>query len=91
MKDPKTEEKYKKDLETCHIDATPSGVVSLAALVPMIVVFASLLFGYIIPFALDSSFNNFFFVLIGIVAALAFYPVLIKIPESHRRNTIANY
>ncbi len=70
----KTAEKLVKDIETCHLNVSPSGVFSFAILLPLLIV----IFGSLIAFAVFKLFFLVFF--LSIVGILSFF-ALKKIPN----------
>jgi hypothetical protein len=59
-------------IETCHLDVTPAGVTSLALVVPLFIVLASVVFGWGIPYLVsEGDFNGLFFVVFGLIAAVS--------------------
>lgn len=72
--DPKKSEKMQKDIDACHLNVTPSGVISLSILVPLIII----IFGSLIAFAI---FQLMFFVVFFLVAGVLLIPALQKIPS----------
>ncbi|PIN73107.1 hypothetical protein COV20_06410 [Candidatus Woesearchaeota archaeon CG10_big_fil_rev_8_21_14_0_10_45_16] len=72
--DPKTSAKMIKDIEMCHLNVTPSGVMSLAILLPL----AIIIFGSLISFAI---FNLFFFVIFFMIAGMLLIPALQRVPN----------
>ncbi len=70
----KQAEKIQKYLDVCHLNVTPSGVVALSFVLPLLLMF----FGSIISFIV---FQMFFFVIFFMVAGLLLIPALQKVPE----------
>ncbi len=79
--DPKKAVQQQKEIDVCHLNITPSGVVSLSLILPItIMVFGSLL-AFSIPtilFELEPMFFLVFFVLIG---GLLMIPALQNVPK----------
>lgn len=70
----KQAEKLTKQIETCHLNCTPSGVIALSFLVPMIFI----VFGSLISFAIfNLMFLVFFCIFFGMAMIFAFQ----KIPQ----------
>jgi len=75
--DPIKEKEMRKDLDTCHLNCTPSGVVSFAILGPMVFIIISSIFGYIFPYIVDGSTEGsmFFLVFSFIVGMILMLPL----------------
>ena len=71
--DAKQKEKLQKDLDVCHLNTTPSGVISFSILLPVAVMFL----GALISFAV---FQMVFFVFFFLFAGLLMIPALQRIP-----------
>ncbi len=69
----KQKEQLQQDLDTCHLNTTPSGVVSLSILLPVSI----MVFGSLIALAI---FKMMFFVFFFLFAGLLMIPALQKIP-----------
>ncbi len=67
-------------IKTCHLQTTPTGVMSFAILVPMLVILGSMLFGFIIPYLLTGKATGMFFILVGMIMAMSLILPLQKIP-----------
>jgi hypothetical protein len=63
-----------KDLNACHLNVTPSGVMSLSFLLPLVVI----LIGALVSFAI---FQMMFFVVFFLVAGMLMIPALQKMPK----------
>ena len=72
--DPKTAVKYQKNIDMCHLSVTPSGVISLAYLLPLFVI----IFGALGSYAL---FHLPFFIVFFLILGVIMIPTLQKIPE----------
>jgi len=59
--DPKKAAQYQEDINTCHLNITPSGVVSFSILFPLFIAVVGGIFGYFIPLLFGEA--TFFFVL----------------------------
>jgi hypothetical protein len=70
----KQKEKLQKQIETCHLNVTPSGVVALSFLLPMMFI----IFGSLIAFAI---FNMIFLVFFCIFFGMAMIFALQKVPQ----------
>jgi len=66
--------KLQKDIKTCHLNVTPSGVMSLSILLSLIVI----VFGSLIAVAI---FKMFFFLFFFLFMGLAMMPALQKVPQ----------
>ena len=70
--DPKNVPKIQESIDTCHLKVTPTGTMSFSMLVPVAIILVSLVLGWLVPYALTGGeFNSFFFVIFGLVAAVA--------------------
>src|SRR3989344_3632996 len=72
--DGKTAEKLQKSLDICHLNCTPSGVISLSIALPLIVI----VFGSLISFAI---FDMLFFVVFFLIAGMLMIPALQNTPD----------
>ncbi len=72
--DQKTAEKLQKNLDVCHLNTTPSGVISLSIALPLLVI----VIGSLISFAI---FNMLFFVIFFLITGVLMIPALQKTPE----------
>ena len=72
--DGKTAEKIQKSLDVCHLNCTPSGVISLSIALPLLVI----VFGSLISFAI---FDMIFFVVFFFVAGMLMIPALQNTPN----------
>src|SRR3989344_1178264 len=72
--DPKKAEIMQKDIEACHLNATPSGVISLSILLPLIVIFV----GSLVSFAI---FHLIFLVMFFLILGMLMIPALQKTPN----------
>ena len=70
----KKEEDLKRNIETAHLNATPTGVVSLSILLPL----AVMVIGGLLSFAV---FQLFFFVIFFLFVGLLMIPALQKVPH----------
>ncbi len=78
--DPLKAEVTQKNLDVCHLGATPTGVLSLAVLVGLLVmVFGSLLL-FALPVLLGAE-PMLFLVMFSFISGLLMIPALIKVPE----------
>jgi hypothetical protein len=78
--DAKQAPKIQEAIDICHLKITPTGVMSFSFVVPAIMVFLSILFGWIIPYLMnDGEFKSYFFVFVGLIAAAAMILPLQKI------------
>jgi len=71
--DLKKSEVMQKDIEACHLNVTPSGVISLSILLPLLVIFT----GSLVSFAV---FKMFFFVVFFLIAGMLMILALQKMP-----------
>ncbi len=77
--DPKKAKKVQEDIDICHLNITPSGVISFALIAPiLLIIFGSLTFFLI--------FQSFFFVFFFLIASLALIAPLNKVPEFMANN-----
>ncbi|MBW2995078.1 hypothetical protein KY312_01895, partial [Candidatus Woesearchaeota archaeon] len=76
--DPKKEVQYQEDINTCHLNITPSGVVSFSILFPIFIAVLGGVLGYLVPLLLGES--TFFFLFFFLILALVLMLVLNKIP-----------
>jgi hypothetical protein len=67
-------------IKICHLEVTPSGVMSFSFVAPVVIAFAIILVTYIIPSFIFSAKGSMFFVLFGVMAALAVIIPLQKLP-----------
>jgi hypothetical protein len=67
-------------IKICHLDVTPSGVMSFSFVVPIVIAFTIILLTYIIPSFVFMTEGSMFFVMFGIMAALAVIIPLQKLP-----------
>jgi hypothetical protein len=74
--------KIEEAIRISHLNITPTGTMSFAAFVSILIVFASFILGYIIPYVLTqgATADNFFFIFFGIVMALILFIPLTKLP-----------
>ncbi len=75
-----TAEKKQKNIDACHLNATPSGVTSLAILAGLAVI----VFGSLATFALPVLFGlepMFFFVIFFTIGGLLMIPFLQRVPD----------
>jgi hypothetical protein len=80
--DPKKEKIIKKNLETCHLDCTPTGVASFAILGPMVFIIVSSFLGYLIPILVDGTTEGgLFFIVFSFFVGLILMLPLNKYPE----------
>lgn len=84
--DKKTVPKLQEAIQTCHLHITPTGVMSFSLLAPALIILISIVLGFMLPFALTGGeFVEFFFVLSGLIGALAIIVPLQKAPFSFAR------
>lgn len=67
-------------IKICHLDVTPSGVMSFSFVVPIVIAFSIILVTYVIPSILLAKQGSMFFVIFGVMAALAVIIPLQKLP-----------
>ncbi|MBI2573615.1 hypothetical protein HYV86_07155 [Candidatus Woesearchaeota archaeon] len=72
--DAKSAAKYQNDIDMCHLNVTPTGVVSLSVLLPLFVIF----FGTLLSYAV---FGLFFFVIFFLIVGAILIPVMQKVPS----------
>tara|TARA_Y100000034_G_scaffold87951_1_gene105501 strand:+ start:4043 stop:6337 length:2295 start_codon:yes stop_codon:yes gene_type:complete len=68
-----------ENLETCHLNITPAGVMSFSILIPIFVVVFGGIFGYIIPMLIGES--TLFFALLFLLVGGILLMILPKVPE----------
>jgi hypothetical protein len=76
--DPNKVAGYQADIDTCHLNITPSGVVSFSLLFPIFLAIAGGLLGYVVPLLLGET--TFFFVVFFLISSLILMLVLNKVP-----------
>ena len=80
--DKKKVAQIQEDLNTCHLNCTPTGVSSFAILGPMMFIVIFSILGYIIPFFLDGTTEgSFFFVVFSFILGLILIVPLGKYPN----------
>ncbi|HLC97288.1 MAG TPA: hypothetical protein VJC21_00715 [Candidatus Nanoarchaeia archaeon] len=72
--DPQKAEKLQKDIVACHLNITPSGVLSFAILLPLLIIVS----GALVSFAV---FQLFFFVIFFVVGGLLLIPFFQRLPS----------
>ncbi len=77
--DPKTEPKLQDAINTCQLNTTPTGVYSAALLLPLIMVFGSIVIFFLFPLLLGGT-GNMFFVMFFLFGALGVFMVMQKLP-----------
>src|SRR3990167_3237788 len=78
--DPTKAKIVQKDLDTCQLNCTPSGVLSFAVLAGLVII----VFGSLIAFAIPTLFGLpplVFLVVITFMSGLLIIPVILKIPN----------
>jgi hypothetical protein len=70
---PKQAENLQKYIDLCHLNVTPTGVISLSLLLPIVII----VFGSLISFAV---FNMMFFVFFFVAAGMLMIPALQRVP-----------
>jgi hypothetical protein len=77
--DKKQVPKLQEAIDICHLNITPNGVASFGILVPLLVIFLGIIFGFLIPYALTGAAS---FLLIGffLVMGVVLMAVLNKLP-----------
>ncbi|MBD3209720.1 hypothetical protein GF367_04890 [Candidatus Woesearchaeota archaeon] len=79
--DKKAVPKIQEAIDICHLHVTPTGVTSLSLLVPALIIVAGLVFGWMLPYVLSGGEQaSFFFVIVGLIAAVAVIMPLQKLP-----------
>ncbi len=79
--DKKTIPELEEAIKTCHLNTTPTGVTSFSILLPLIIIFISLIIGFFLPFILTNGESfNFFLVITGLILAVSLIIPLQKIP-----------
>ncbi len=80
--DPKKAEKIQEDLNTCHLNCTPTGVSSFAILGPMIFIIVSSIVGYMFPYVVDgSNEGSMFFLVFSVIVGMILMIPLHKYPN----------
>ncbi len=69
------------DIETCHLNATPSGIVSFALLASLFIVVVGSLTTFALPTLLFGAEPMLFLVFFFVVVGLILFPVLQKVPH----------
>ncbi len=74
--------KIEESIRISHLNITPTGTMSFAALTSLLIVFASFIIGYIIPYVLTGgkTAGTYFFIFFGVVLALILFIPLTKLP-----------
>lgn len=74
--------KIQEALKTSHLNVTPGGTISFAAVMSIAIVFAFTIFGYFIPLVLSggATANMYFFIVFGIIVALALFIPMANLP-----------
>jgi len=69
-------------IRVSHLNISPTGTMSFAALSMIAIIFASIIFGYLIPFVLTGgkSGDNVFFIMFGIIMSAVLFIPLTKLP-----------
>lgn len=80
--DKKSIPQIEEAIRISHLNITPTGTMSFAAMISFLIVVGAVILGYIIPYFLTSakSADNFFFVFFGIIMALILFIPLTKLP-----------
>ena len=64
-----------------HLNVTPKGTTSFAAMVSLCIIFFGIIFGYMVPYAVTGGeFNSFFFVIFAVFMGLVAFIPATKIP-----------
>ena len=74
--------KIQEAIKTSHLNVTPTGTMSFAAISSISIVFVFIILGYIVPFILSGgkTADVFFFVIFGFLAGLGLFVPLTKLP-----------
>ncbi|MGV8162786.1 MAG: hypothetical protein ACP5N2_05650 [Candidatus Nanoarchaeia archaeon] len=74
--------KIEEAIRISHLNVTPAGTVSFAALMSVLIILASFLLGYVAPYILTNgeTSSNFFFIMFGFVMAIILFFPLTKLP-----------
>jgi hypothetical protein len=68
-------------IHTCHLNITPTGTMSFSFIAPIVIIFLSIIFGWMIPYVLSGGeTNDFFFVMFGLITGMVMMIPLQKIP-----------
>ena len=80
--DSKKVPKLQEDLDTCHLNCTPTGVYSFSVLGPMLFIVFFSIFGYLFAFLVDGTTEGaFFFVVFSFLLGLILIIPLGKMPH----------
>jgi len=71
----KQKEQLTKDLDMCHLSCTPSGVISLSFLAPIIFIFTGILLTSFLYVLTNSMFYFMFVILVGLIMIPAFQKI----------------
>ncbi|MFH1917436.1 MAG: hypothetical protein ABIJ21_09315 [Nanoarchaeota archaeon] len=69
------ERKYREALSACHLNATPTGVISFSYLAALTIVLFGIVFGYLIPSFLGQEPVSFFVLLALLLGAIVIIPL----------------
>jgi len=74
--------KIEEAIRISHLNVTPAGTVSFAAMVSVAIIFLSFIFGYLVPYILTGgkTSSTFFFIFFGFVMAIIMFFPLTKLP-----------
>lgn len=80
--DKKNIPKIEEAIRISHLNVSPTGTMSFAAMAALILILTSVILGYIVPFILTQgrSADNFFFIFFGAFIALVLFIPLSKLP-----------
>jgi len=77
--DVKTEQQMQENINICHLNVTPTGVMSASIFYPIVIVIIGSLFSFMI-------FKSFFFVFFFLLGAVASMAIMQKLPEMFADN-----
>jgi hypothetical protein len=80
--DKKSIPKIQEAIKTSHLNITPTGTMSFAAVGSLSIIFAFVILGYFVPFILSGgkSIDMLFFVFFGVIAGLALFVPMTNLP-----------
>ncbi len=78
--DKKTSESLQHDIDTCHLGATPTGVISLSILVPVAIIVLGALMSVVLPMLIGGSVGLVAIMFFMMIALASFF-ILTKVPS----------
>ncbi len=67
-------------IEVCHLNVTPTGTMSFAMVMPVLIILFFMFFGFMLPFLLTGTQTGMFFIMFGLIAGAAVIIPLQKLP-----------